>query len=167
MAEEVLQVARMETGMLKPRLSRVDLGLLVGALLRQAPQAERLRLEAEPDVLVEVDPELVGRAVDNLVRNALKYSPGRSEVWLSVRSEGDSAVLEVRDEGMGLREEDIAQLFKKYGRLVPQKAGTMEGIGLGLYLTRLLVEAHGGTISAASPGLGKGATFTIRLPRGR
>jgi signal transduction histidine kinase len=167
MAEEVLQVARMETGMLKPRLSRVDLGLLVGALLRQAPQAERLRLEAEADVHVDVDPELIGRAVDNLVRNALKYSPGGTEVTLGVRSDGEQAVLEVRDEGMGLRQEDIAQLFKKYGRLVPQKAGTMEGIGLGLYLTRLLVEAHGGTISATSAGLGKGATFTIRLPRGR
>jgi signal transduction histidine kinase len=165
MAEEVLQVARLETGMLKPRPSRVDLGRLVEALLREASQSERLHLEAEADVYVDADAELIGRAVDNLVRNALKYSPPGSEVAVSVRSEDEVAVLEVRDQGMGLREEDMTQLFKKYGRIAQPQTSGVEGIGLGLYLTRMLVEAHGGRISVSSAGAGLGATFSVRLPR--
>src|SRR5438105_12652102 len=153
--------------MLKARPSRVDLGQLVEALLREQPQPERLQLQAEPDVGVEADAELIGRALDNVVLNALKYSPAGTPVDVSVRVEGWEALLEVRDQGIGLRTEDLAQLFKKYGRIVHPKTTGIEGIGLGLYLTRLLVEAHGGTISAASPGPGQGATFTIRLPRVR
>src|SRR5438105_671530 len=166
-AEEVLQVARLETGMLKARPSRVDLGQLVEALLREQPQPERLQLLAEADVVVDADAELIGRALDNLVLNALKYSPAGTPVEVSVRVEGWEAVLDVTDQGMGLGAEDLVQLFKKYGRIVHPKTTGVEGIGLGLYLTRLLVEAHGGTISAAGPGPGRGATFTIRLPRVR
>jgi signal transduction histidine kinase len=165
MAEEVLQVARLETGMLKPRPSRVDLGRLVGALLREAPQSERLRLEAETELYVDVDAELIGRVVDNLVRNALKYSPPATEVSVSVRADGEEALFEVSDQGMGLREADMAQLFKKYGRITQPKTSGLEGIGLGLYLTRMLVEAHGGRIWASSPGPDLGATFSVRLPR--
>ena len=164
MAEEVLQVARLETGMLKPQPSRLDLGQLVQALIRQEPQAERVRLVCEPGVAVDADPEFVGRAVDNLVRNALKYSPAGSDVEVAVRGDGRQALLEVRDRGVGLRPEDIDQLFKKYGRVAQLKAGSVEGIGLGLYLTRLLVTAQGGSISAWSSGPGEGSTFSIRLP---
>jgi signal transduction histidine kinase len=153
--------------MLKPRLSRVDLGELVAALLREQPQPDRLELHAESAVIVDADAELIGRALDNLLLNALKYSPAHAPVRVAVRADGWEALLEVRDQGMGLRKQDIAHLFKKYGRIQRPKTSGIEGIGLGLYLTRKLVEAHGGTISAASPGPGRGAIFTIRLPRVR
>ena len=78
--------------------------------------------------------------------------------------EGGEAVLSVRDQGVGLRPEDIDQLFKKYGRVAQAQSVGPEGIGLGLYLTRLLVTALGGSISATSPGAGQGSRFAIRLP---
>src|SRR5438105_2627773 len=164
MAEEVLQVARLETGMLKPRPAQVDLGQLVEALIRQQPEAERVRLSCQAGVSVDADPEFVGRAVDNLVRNALKYSPPGAAVEVIVGVEGGEAVLSVRDQGVGLRPEDIDQLFKKYGRVTQAQSVGPEGIGLGLYLTRLLVTALGGSISATSPGAGQGSRFAIRLP---
>jgi signal transduction histidine kinase len=166
MAEEVLQVARLETGMLKPQPTVLDLGRLVEALIREEPQSDRVRLDADAEVNVEADPEFVGRALDNLLRNALKYSPPGAAVEISVHADESEAVLEVKDRGVGLRPEDVDQLFKKYGRVAQVQSG-VEGIGLGLYLTRLLVTALGGSISATSPGHGQGSTFSIRLPLAR
>lgn len=165
LAEAVLDVARMETGMLRIRPSRLDLGTLVAALVREDPSADRLEIEIpERQIPVFVDPEMIGRCLDNLIRNALKYSPRDEPVLVRVAADEKAARIQVVDRGVGISETDVGRLFKKYGRIVNASSSGIDGIGLGLYLTRLLVEAHGGTITAKSAGVGMGATFTITLP---
>ena len=167
MAEEVLQVARLETGMLKARLTRVDLGALVEDLVRQSPDQDRIRFQPpESRMVVEADPELVARAFDNLVRNGIKYSPPGSHVEVSVAANDGMARLDVCDHGVGLAPEELDQLFKKFGRIVNERTAGTTGVGLGLYLTKLLMEAHGGTVRAESAGAGRGSTFSLLLPRG-
>ena len=167
LAEEVLSVARVETGMVKPRRTRVDLCSLVEGLVRQGPDPERIRVRT-PDspLLVKADPELLGRAIDNLVRNALKYSAAPKPVTVAVDSSDGHASIAVSDKGIGLQARDIPQLFRKYGRISNERTAGIDGVGLGLYLTRMLIEAHGGTIHATSEGPNRGSTFTIRIPNG-
>jgi two-component system, sensor histidine kinase len=166
LAEDVLVIARVEVGELPLRRSVVDLGSLVGILVRgsSAPARIGLRLPAEP-LLVNADPERIGQVVDNLISNALKYSPGDTPIEVTVEGTADEASVEVRDYGVGLDPEDVEQLFAKYGRVRDPSTAGIEGVGLGLYLSRLLAESHDGSIGVSSPGRGNGATFTLRLPR--
>ena len=166
LAEDVLVIARLETGQFPLHRSVVDLGSLVGILARGSADPDRitLRLPAEP-LLVDADPERIGQVVDNLIGNALKYSPGDTPIEVAVEGTAEEASVEVRDHGVGLDPEDIDQLFAKYGRVRNPSTARIEGVGLGLYLSRLLAESHGGNIGVNSPGRGKGATFTLRLPR--
>lgn len=165
-AEDILAVARMETGLFQLRPVLMDLGALVVDLAHRRPQRARLRVDVPPDpVMLEADPERLGQAIDNLVSNALRYSPSDSPVYISVGCTDQEARVQVRDEGVGLAPDDIPRLFQKYGRVRNPRTAREKGVGLGLYLVRLLVEAHGGRAAAASPGPGQGSTFTITLPR--
>jgi K+-sensing histidine kinase KdpD len=165
LAESVLDIARMETGMLRVRRSQVDIAQLSASLAREHPESERIRVEVPSNPIVMMaDAELIGRALDNLMRNALKYSSPGSPVLVQVVGDSREIRIAVIDRGIGVAAEDITRLFQKYGRIVNQSSAKVDGIGLGLYLTRLLIEAHGGTIAAASPGLDQGTTFTITLP---
>lgn len=117
---------------------------------------------AEP-VSVTADSQQVRRALANVVDNALKFS-GEAPVRLSVGEESGWGVVRVADRGIGLTPHDAAQLFEKYARVDDPSVRRTPGVGLGLYLTRLLLRANGGSIDAASPGKGLGSTFVIRLP---
>jgi two-component system, sensor histidine kinase len=165
LAEDVLVIARVEMDQLPLRRGVVDLGSLVGILVRgsSAPARIKLRLPAEP-LLVDADPERIGQIVDNLIGNALKYSPEDTSIEVTVQGAADEARVTVRDHGVGLDPEDIEQLFAKYSRVRNPSTARTEGVGLGLYLSRLLAESHGGSIDVTSPGRGKGATFTLRVP---
>ena len=167
LAEEVMSVARIETGMVKLRRTRIDLCVLVEGMVRQGTDPDRVTVESnECPLLVRADAELLGRAIDNLVRNALKYSTAPAPVLVKLSSDESSVCIDVIDQGVGLQARDIPQLFKKYGRVTNDRTAGIEGVGLGLYLTRMLVEAHGGTIHATSKGPNRGSTFTIRIPHG-
>jgi signal transduction histidine kinase len=98
----------------------------------------------------------------NLVGNALKYSQDRSSVTVSVTTDRHSAVVTVRDQGIGLDESELAQLFHRGYRA--ETARGIAGEGLGLYFSKGIVEAHGGRIWAESAGRGKGSTFSVALP---
>lgn len=108
------------------------------------------------------DPESLERALFNIVSNALKYSPDQRNVHVSVSTDGDTAAISVRDEGIGMSEDEQAELFSPFvrGRVARE---TAQGTGLGLYITRQIVEQHRGTIDVESQP-GEGSTFTIRLP---
>ncbi len=103
----------------------------------------------------------VEQVVGNLLVNAGKFGQGKP-VALRVRPEGDFAVLEVSDQGIGIPLEHQARVFERFQRAVP--AQNFGGLGLGLYVARQIVEAHGGTIQVVSAA-GAGSTFTVRLPR--
>jgi two-component system, sensor histidine kinase len=166
LADDLLAIARLETGLFRLQRTTVELGALVAALAEHALEPARVQVELPPEpVLVDVDPERLGQALDNLLRNALKYSAADLPVVVAVCPTPTEARIEVRDQGIGLTAEEVARLFQKYQRLGSGRPSAASGVGLGLYLARLLVESHGGRIGATSAGPGHGATFTITLPR--
>ena len=92
----------------------------------------------------------------------MKYSPGEGEIRTVISKRGGAVSIEVVDNGLGIAAEHVPHVFERFRR--PGAEPTVRGMGLGLYLSRLLVDAQGGQIRASSPGPGKGATFTVELP---
>ncbi|MET0209340.1 MAG: HAMP domain-containing sensor histidine kinase, partial [Burkholderiaceae bacterium] len=170
LVDDLLDVSRVTRGMIELKRERVDLRQVVGAALEQVQpllDARRQRLRTGlPDgrVLVEGDAKRLIQVLANLVNNAAKYTPEEGNVHVSVRIEGAQAVLAVRDDGIGIAPELLPDIFGLFtqARRTPDRAEG--GLGLGLALVRNLVELHGGAVSCASAGLGKGSSFTVRLP---
>lgn len=115
----------------------------------------------ETPVLALIDPKLFRQALTNLISNAMKYSARGTTVSLALRSDADSAIIRVRDQGIGIPEEDLKNLFEIFHRA--QNVGKVQGTGLGLTIAKQAVEAHGGTINVQSV-LNRGTEFTICLP---
>jgi signal transduction histidine kinase len=163
--EALLDVSRIASRRLKLDLQKVELGrVATDAAARLAEAAAR---EGTPlDVRVEAravghwDPARVEQILTNLIGNALKYGPGKP-VSVVVQKSGPWAEVSVRDRGIGIAPENLERIFDRFERAVPSVS--YGGLGLGLYITRQLVAAHGGTISAKSEP-GKGTEIVVRLP---
>lgn len=160
---ELSEVVHLESP--RPHLQRrpADLGALVRATVDRMPPAEaaRTRVAVEPSVTVAVDSGRIERVVENLIGNACKYASPGTAILVEVTGDGHSARVSVSDRGPGLDACELARVFDKYQR--GAAAGRSEGRGLGLYISRLIVEGHGGTLEARStPGVG--STFEFRLP---
>jgi signal transduction histidine kinase len=118
-------------------------------------------LDGDDGVRCWADPGALQQVVGHLLENAVKYSPTGGTITLGVRQEGRWAVIDVRDEGIGIpSSDDIFEPFKR-GHDIPE---TIRGSGLGLYVVRSLVDRMQGTVTAARNGDGRGSTFTVRLP---
>jgi signal transduction histidine kinase len=111
---------------------------------------------------VEADPALLEQVLRNLYENAVKYAPSGGPVRTTAAHGDETVTLNVTDAGLGIASEHVREVFDRFRRVAAD--ATVRGMGLGLYLSRHLVEAQGGTIEANSPGVGKGATFSITLP---
>jgi signal transduction histidine kinase/DNA-binding response OmpR family regulator/ligand-binding sensor domain-containing protein len=170
LVEQLLDVARLEAGGFKLRLQRVDLrDCLRLCVETHQPLAERLRLRIDLHLpsaaaFLICDPTQLGKVFDNLLVNALKFSPeGESvEVSLDVSRETGPLQVRVRDRGPGIPEEQRERIFERFYQVDPSE--TRPGAGLGLALARQLTELHGGTLSASGCGEGPGALFTATLP---
>ena len=165
MIQDLVESARLETSQLEMRKLPTDLLLLVRDILpRVGSRQDQARMQIEvPQPLspVLVDAEQIERALVNLVTNALKYSPVDRPVIVRLEEREGEAVVSVVDQGIGIAPEEVPDLFARYYRA---KTGRKtEGLGLGLYIARLIVEAHGGRIWCESE-LGKGSTFSFTLP---
>lgn len=123
--------------------------------------------DVEADLWVEADPHRIGQVLYNLVSNALKFTPTAGRVTVSARREGALAVVRVADSGQGMTPEQIEKLFHPFTQVhdLAQTSST-PGSGLGLYISRELVERHGGKIWAESSGPGRGSTFAFTIPVG-
>lgn len=147
---------------------RTDLASLVETTIGSAQAwAERSRVEISADVpsplWAYADPLRVGQVLDNLVSNAIKYSPDGGKVSISARADRQWVRLSVQDTGMGMSREDTARVFNRFFRADAAQQAAIPGAGLGLSITQMIVERHGGTISCES-GEGTGSTFTVTLP---
>jgi signal transduction histidine kinase len=165
--QDLVDAARLESGHIDLRRTQVDVATAAADLatrLAAATGAGRVRVETEgkaPPALA--DPSRLERILTNLLTNALKYSPPDAPVVVRVRAEGEDLLTSVVDRGVGIGAEDLPRLFQRYYRT--REAASADGLGLGLYITRKLVEAHGGRVWAESPGPGEGSAFHFTLPK--
>ncbi|HEY6548121.1 MAG TPA: ATP-binding protein, partial [Vicinamibacteria bacterium] len=166
---KMLQSEAIESGQLSPDRHVVDvgrLGLATSGILQPQAEAKRQRIHAVTDeeCLVEGDEDWLRQVLENLLGNAIKYSPERRSIWLEVRREGDQVRLRVRDEGPGLSDDDKTRVFGRFQRLSARPTGGESSTGLGLSIVRQLVERHGGRVWVESDGRGQGALFVVELP---
>ncbi|MFK9003106.1 CheR family methyltransferase [Pseudomonas pergaminensis] len=169
--DDLLDVARVRTGKLKLKKQQVDLIRTLqdihGVVLADGHRRQ-VTLQTPSDhasLIVDVDPTRIEQVIWNLVNNALKFTPEGGQVQLVLsRSEG-RAQLDVIDSGIGLADDSLEKIFDLFGQAENQHlTHQREGLGIGLSLVRQLVEAHEGSVSVHSKGLGFGCTFSIWLP---
>jgi signal transduction histidine kinase len=161
---DVLDTSRIESGTFTYTFSDVDVGEIVleSAAAAQGSQDEvRVRADVAKLPTVRADRERLRQVVQNLIDNAVKYSPAGAEVDVAAFSENGRIMVEVRDRGPGIASEHQSLIFEKFGRVAGEHA--KPGTGLGLFIARSIAEAHGGTLEVGS-GDGGGAVFTLALP---
>ncbi|MGZ3336454.1 MAG: hybrid sensor histidine kinase/response regulator, partial [Isosphaeraceae bacterium] len=168
--DDLLDVSRISRGKfeLKRELVQVQ-DVLDHAIETSQPLIEAGRHELiiqPPDEPVWLDGDLtrLAQVVSNLLNNSAKYTPNGGRITLSAGFEGDNAIIRVTDNGSGLSAEMLTQVFEMFTQVDRTLDRAQGGLGIGLSLVRRLVEMHGGTIAADSPGLGLGSVFTVRLP---
>jgi signal transduction histidine kinase len=165
LANDLLTLDQVDTRKMALTMVPVDLAAFVPELTEQRLPHDRSTIVApSTPVQVHADPERLRQLLDHLLQNALKFSPPGAGVMVTVSATADDARVAVRDHGVGLSGEDMRVLFTRYGRIRDTRTANVPGLGLGLYLAKLIAEAHGGELLAASPGRGLGATFTVVLP---
>ncbi len=169
--DNLLTLAQVDEGRLELLTRKVDLRELVDAAATRL-----LALAAVKDVRIAVngaarpvtaDPQRLQQALTNLIENAIKYSPAGGAIDVRVWREGDRGCLSVADRGIGIPASDLPDVFDRFHRGANVDDRQFAGMGLGLYICRAIVEAHGGEIAVVSPsgpGGAGGTTFTVRLP---
>lgn len=169
MLEQMILMAKSEEGELRPSRTRTDLRALAAQAMECALATALARSVSveftcpESSVLVHVDPSMMRRVLDNLLDNAIRYSPDEGEVSVGLRFDGEQAVLEVSDHGPGIPDELRDSIFDKYVTLDLKHEGKAQH-GLGLTFCRTVLEANGGTI-ACLPNDPSGTRFEVRLAR--
>lgn len=168
--EDLLDVSRIITGKLRLNVRTVDLRVIIGAALeavRPAAEAKSIQLQPILDSTLQPvsgDPERLQQAVWNLLSNAIKFTPKQGRVQIRLEQVNSSVEITVSDTGTGITPEFLPYVFERFRQADSSSTRTHGGLGLGLAIVRHIVELHGGTVAAASPGLDQGATFTIKLP---
>jgi PAS domain S-box-containing protein len=167
---DILDVSRIITGKLHLTMQPVDPGAVVEAALetvRPAAAAKQITIEAslEPGAgTMSGDPDRLQQVVWNLLSNAIKFTPNGGQVQVRLRRVDAEAVIEVADSGPGISPEFLPHVFERFRQGDASTTRSHVGLGLGLAIVRHLVELHGGTVEARSPGQGQGATFSVHLP---
>ncbi|MGQ9677134.1 MAG: ATP-binding protein [Chloroflexota bacterium] len=168
LVEDLLDASRAEVGRLALKVTRVDLeGLIRKTVADTASLAPQHRFELKlPDTIppVAADPGRVEQVLRNILGNAVKFSDPGTKVTIGVKVEKDQVIVSVSDQGPGIAREDIPLLFLPFHRVHRVGGREVKGVGLGLFISRSIVEALGGEIWVRSQ-LGKGSTFSFSLPR--
>ncbi len=164
----LLYASRIEAGGLQMEIVPLDLGLLIEGVVRRfgtrSPLVSVTLDIPEKLPLVMADRDRIEEVLQNLLDNAVKYSPRQRAVTVTCRAIGEEVIVSVSDQGMGISLRDQAQIFERFHRSSDQAVTSKPGAGLGLYICRAIVEAHGGRIWVEST-LHEGSTFLFSLPR--
>jgi len=168
-SDNLLALSRYEASGRDLSMEDVDLAEAVRqAIERNAPQAREKKISIKEDlsaVTVKGNPQSLVELISILINNAIKYSPEGKEVRVSVRIKGKKAVIEVRDQGIGISEKEIPHIFDRFYRADSSRNKTIvDGYGLGLSIAKSIVDAHKGEIKVESE-VGKGSRFIVVLPR--
>jgi signal transduction histidine kinase len=168
LADGILELTRLERGSMPFKLERIDVAEPVRAAVDaiEALTESRdlaLSVDVADRVFVNADKDRIQQAVGNLLSNAARYTPPGGRISIALRAESGQAVIEVTDTGIGVSADDMPMLFSRFWRADAARATTTGGIGIGLAVTKEIVERHGGMIGAESEE-GKGTRFTVKLP---
>ncbi|MDD4906916.1 MAG: PAS domain S-box protein, partial [Methylobacter tundripaludum] len=168
--DDLLDMARIMQGKIRLKIEHFELTDIVN----NAIETSRPLLESRKQELIisqtmtpqwlEGDHVRLAQVLSNLLNNAAKYTGEGGKIRLSVMREGSDAVIEIKDTGIGISPDILPQIFDLFTQADHTLAHSQGGLGIGLTLVRQLVEIHGGTVTAASEGIGQGSTFTVRLP---
>ncbi|ARN81446.1 PAS domain-containing hybrid sensor histidine kinase/response regulator [Methylocystis bryophila] len=170
LVDDLLEVSRISRGKIELRKQPVDLSEMVrqaveasGPMIESKGHELTVRLDEAP-LIVEGDATRLSQVVTNLLDNAAKFTPRGGRIFIETGRAGNTATLLVRDSGVGVSPEELATIFDLFVQLDPSVRGSQGGLGIGLALSRQLVELHGGRIEARSSGLGCGSEFYVQLP---
>jgi signal transduction histidine kinase len=170
--DRILGAARIEKMRGKYSFETASMRRFVEEMLNQdrhlfEKDGHQVVLEKGKDARVALDREAMHVVLSNLIENAARYSPRGSTIRLNLHRDLRSCRLDVTDSGGGIPRKDLKNVFKMFWRSEETQAAHSRGTGLGLYIVFNIVKAHGGKVWASSPGVGKGTTFSVRLPRFR
>ena len=169
MIVDVLKAARTNATTLSHEPATFDLCKTLSALIalnEETAQRKSIRIEADMPraLLVEADEDHLIEAVDNLISNAIKFSPSGSNILVCAHEMRGATTIEVADQGIGLSREELSSIFDRYQVGSSPDADTEASFGLGLWIVKTIAERHGGKAQATSKGVGKGSTFSISIP---
>lgn len=167
--DEILHVARIDTGRLELQKERLKIRDIIDKILREQAQAikhksQRILTRFPKRILYGYgDPQYLRMALENIVSNAIKYTPDKGTITIAIRRVGEFAAIEVTDTGVGIDKKDMELLFQKFSRIPNELSRQTAGSGVGLYIAKQIVDMHDGSIEVESTA-GKGTTFRILLP---
>jgi PAS domain S-box-containing protein len=164
---KLLLASRLSTGSLKLNMEPVQLESLVQKVVRRLSNFTSVHtfevLFPLDFPAVKVEPQLMEQVLTNLIENAIKYSPKGGRISISGKKEREQIKVAVADQGMGIPKDEMTQLFQKFQRGHRDQSQKIQGTGLGLYICKSIIEAHGGELTVSSQ-LGRGSEFTFSLP---
>jgi PAS domain S-box-containing protein len=168
----LLESAKLEAGQLELKKAKEDLTFLINFCVKELKGLATLRNQSilfDPNKKVEImfDKERIYEVISNLLLNAVKYTPPGGRISIQTSINGNECIVSIKDNGIGFTEEEKKQVFKQFGKIERYGQGwdvAIEGTGLGLYITKKLVELHGGKIWLTSEGRNKGTTFNFSIP---
>jgi signal transduction histidine kinase len=165
LVENMVQLAQIRAGRRQMETQPVHIDRLIRRTLKSEEQilsGRDISVAIEPDLIADMDSERIEQVVRNLLHNAVKYSPAKSPIEISACGEGHEVAIYVRDYGAGIDDTDLPFVFERFRRAASAESSGSPGMGLGLYLSRHVVEAHGGRIWIQKPeGVGTRVHFTV------
>ena len=168
--DDLLDVSRISQGKIELRKAQTDIVPVVNdaieairPLLESSGHELTITLSRKP-IYVHGDPMRLAQAVGNVLNNACKFTENGGHIWLTAETEGEQAVIRVRDAGLGIAAGQLGRIFEMFAQVDTPLESSRTGLGIGLTLVKTLVEMHGGTVEGRSAGVGHGSEFVIRLP---
>ena len=176
LVNDMLNISRIESGRMTYDMEKVDMNQLVNDVITDVkPRSDELGITISSKIddgglsinPVLADPDKIKEVLFNVIGNSLKFTPKGGTIIVHLNTKDSMVICNVVDTGAGISKEDMEKLFQKFGLLAGSytiNKTDQQGTGLGLFITKSIIEKHGGTITAVSEGIGKGATFSFTLP---